>query len=345
MTLALPRRWLASVATVALVAAGFVLTTPAGPAQAAVPDVFAFVLWNGAVVGSGTTPSSTIVTPGSAGQYKITFPGKAGKGVAHVTAINSVPHWCQLASFNPAGPDEVLVVNCYRVGGVPDNTAFSAIFDSSTGPISGPGAFGYVNALPSGGLVSQYNSSGATNVVTPGLTGQWTVNLPGLATPTGVYGSLQATAVSPQVPARCKVTSWTSGTGQSVQVACYTSSGSPFNTQFTLSYQYQRSLYGGALPPKFFAYLWTGGAAGASPTSYNSNGGLNTYTTGPITPVGFPLMGAAPDDVQVTATGPSPDFCGLATSWTPSTNARVNCFTPGGTPVADPFLISYNSAV
>src|SRR5215218_8348736 len=143
-----PRRWLR------LLAGGLVVGTVAatvvgasGSAGAAVPDRFGFVLWNGAVVGSGTTPAGTTVSVVGAGQYKINFLGAAAPGgVMHVTAIDSAPHWCQVNAFGPVGADEVATISCYRVGGAPDFTGFSAIFSSSSGPASAMGSFGYVHS-------------------------------------------------------------------------------------------------------------------------------------------------------------------------------------------------------
>jgi hypothetical protein len=325
-----------------------------GSAGAAVPDRFGFVLWTGAVVPSGTTPAATTVTIGGIGIYKIDFPGQAAAGgVAHVTAINSAPHWCQVNSIVAAGPDEIVTISCYQVGGVPDYTDFSAIFSSSSGPLTTPGgSFGYVNALPSGALVSQYNSAGLANAVAHTGVGAWTVKFPGLATPGPIDGSLQATAVSPPtVPARCKLVKWSSSpSGQVALVNCYNSGGALADSQFTLTYQYQRSLYGGAIPPKYFGYLWNQPVGGPASTNYNSvlGPGANTLSPGPLALVTFPALAVLPDDVQATAAGPTSDFCGLNFQWTHSgsnTIVRdVNCFTNAGSAIASGFLVSDNSA-
>lgn len=336
----------------ALVAA---MVSAVGSAGAAVPDRFGFVLYNGGVVvGSGTTPAGTTVGVVGTGQYKITFVGAAAAGgVVHVTAINDAPHWCQINGFGTSGSDEVVVISCYRVGGAPDFTGFSAIFSSSSGPVSPPGAFGYVNSLPSGALVSQYNSAGPGNTVTHTGVGQWTVKFPGLSSPGPIDGSLQATAVSPPtVPARCKVLSWTSGAGGPVvKVNCYNPGGVLADSQFTLTYQYLRSLYGGAIPPKYYGYLWNQPVGGPASTNYNSvlGASANTISPGTLALVTFPRLAVLPDDIQVTAYGPSSDFCGLNFAWahiSGDTVVRdVNCFTNAGAPSATGFLISDNSAL
>jgi hypothetical protein len=323
-----------------------------GSAGAAAPDRFGFVLWTGAVDPTGTTPAATTVSIGGTGIYKIDFPGQAtAGGVVHVTAINSVPHWCQVNAIIAATPDEIVTISCYKVGGVPDFTNFSAIFSSSSGPAA-PGSFGYVNSLPSGSLVSQYNSAGPANAVVHTGVGSWTVKFPGLSTPGPIDGGLQATAVSPPtVPTRCKVLKWSSSpSGQVALVNCYDAAGALVDSQFTLTYQYQRALYGGFLPPKYFGYLWNQPVGGPVSTNYNNilGPGANTLSPGPLALVKFPSLAVLPDDVQVTAAGPGSDFCGLNFVWTHSgadTIVRdVNCFTNAGAASAAGFLISDNSA-
>jgi len=344
------RRLVAGLATAALTLPLAAVTS--NPAAAAQPDKFAFVLYNGGVVASGTYPSSTTVGVTGTGQYKITFPGaEIGGGVVHVTAIDPNPHWCQVNGFSAVGSDQVVTISCYKVGGAPDFTAFSLIFSSSSGP--GVGAFGYVNALPSGALVSQYNAAGLGNTVAHTGLGQWTVKFPGLGTPGPMDGGLQATAVSPPtVPARCKVLNWNSSTGgQVAQVTCFDATGAPADSQFTLTYQYQRSLYGASIPPKYYGYLWNKPAVGPPSTNWNSilGAGANTVTPGTLSLVTFPKIGATPDDIQVTAFGQGSDFCGMNFPWTHSgfdtVVHDVNCFTNAGAPSTAGSLISDNSAL
>ncbi len=349
------RRWWAGTAALAVLAAGLAVAGPGGSAQAAVPDRFGFVLWNGAApVASGTSPAATTVSVIGVGRYSVVFPGQAAVGgTAHVTAINTAAHWCQVNSFGPSGADEQVLISCHRPGGAPDPSAFSAIFSSSSGPAAGVGRFGYVHSQPTGALISQYNSAGAGNGVSHTGTGQWLVKFPGLTTPGPTDGSLQSTAVSPQIPARCKVAGWSSSsvTGQAVKVACFDAAGAPLDTQFTLTYQYQRSLYGAVMPPKYFGYLWNSPPLGPPSTNFNSQAGsgVNTIASSGVglSLVRFPLLAVPPDDVQVTAAGTGSEFCGLDMIWTYSGTdvfvRNVNCFTNTGAPVNTGFLISHNS--
>jgi len=134
-TQATGHRWKARLGALAAAAVAGALAI-AAPAHAAVPDRFGYVLWDGStVVGSGTFPGPTTVTPVGVGRFRVIFPGQAAiGGVVHVTAITGpVPHWCQVDTFGPVGPDELAQIACYRVGGTLDPTGFSASYDSSSG--------------------------------------------------------------------------------------------------------------------------------------------------------------------------------------------------------------------
>jgi hypothetical protein len=348
-------RRLAILATLLPVAATAGMLTAAAPAGAALPDKFAFVQWNGAAtVATGTVPAATTVAVGPPGRYRILFPGAAAaRGVVHVTAINVIPHWCQANIWGPAGADEVVYVDCYRAGGIPDFTPFAAIFESSSPPTFAiSGRFGYVDAQPTGALVSQFNSAGALNTVTPLAVGSWLVRMPALSTPGPVDGSLQATAVN-AAPARCKVARWSSApAGQQILVNCYGPTGLPLNTRFTLTYQYQQSLYGAAWPPRYFGYLWNAPPLGPASTNFNSQLGPAANTLLPagtgLSLVRFPLLAVPPATVQVTATGPTSDFCNLLQQWVYSGGdiwvRDVVCYTNAGVRVDSGFLISANSA-
>ncbi|MDG6106411.1 hypothetical protein Daura_27375 [Dactylosporangium aurantiacum] len=326
------------------------------PAAAALPDAHGFVLWNGAAtVPSGTWPAATSVAAGPAGVYTIKFPGQAAKGgVVHVTAVNSGPRFCQAVKWGPSGLDEIAVVLCSQPGGALVPTAFSAVFEASSGP-SGPinGEFGYVDFDDSTGtMVDQYNSVGALNGVTPLGGGLYEVKLPGLSTAGAIDGGLQVTAVN-GTPARCKVRNWTSGPGgQVAYVACFTSTGAPFKTRFTLTYQYNQSLWGAGWPPKYFGYLWLRPPVGPPTTNFNSQLGFGANTllgvgTG-LSLVTFPRLAVLPDNIQVTAAGGTSAFCNLLAPWahTPTDIIvrDVACYDSGGARVDTGFLISANSA-
>ncbi|MFD0747142.1 hypothetical protein ACFQ1L_39030 [Phytohabitans flavus] len=342
------------------VAAALATAGLAAPAQAAVPDGHGFVLWNGAATVPGSTwPAATIVTPGGSGLYRIIFPGQAARGgVVHVTAVSGGPVWCQALRWGPSGADEVVYVRCYTVGGAPVDTPFSAVFASSSPPDGLAGRYGYVHSNPAGGIISQYNSSLLANSVTPlGPPGQYHVRLPGLGTFGPVDGSVQVTAADPNIGAHCEVAKWASNPGgQDVIVLCFDGVGTPFNTWFTLSYQYERSLFGSVAPPRFFGYLWNMPPpptpnVGPPSTNFNSQlgPGTNTATASGLglTLVSFRALAQRPDNVQVTAFGQAGEFCNLQAGWGYSGTTvlvrNVACYTPAGARVGSGSFTSYNS--
>ena len=332
------------------------VTVASSPAAAALPDAHGFVLYNGAItVPSGTWPAATTVAGGPAGVYTIRFPGQAAKGgVVHVTAINTGPRYCQAVKWGPSGSDEIVVVLCAVPGGALSPTAFSAFFESSSGP-AGPinGEFGYVHYNEATGtLTDQYNSVGALNTVTPTpAAGVYEVKLPGLSTAGPIAGGLQVTAVN-STPGRCNVRDWTSApSGQVAHVACYTSTGLPFKTSFVLTYQYNQSLWGAGWPPRYFGYLWFRPPVGPPPANFNSQLGFNINTlTGAglgLSLVQFPSIGVLPDNVQVSSYGAGPEFCNLLYPWTHAGTTLVvrdvACYNTVGSRVNAGFLISANS--
>ncbi|NUT37621.1 MAG: hypothetical protein HOV79_31640 [Hamadaea sp.] len=336
-------------------AAVIAVATLGTPATAAVPDRLGYVTWSGAaVVASGTTPAATTVVPLGVGRYRVTFPGQGViNGIVHVTAISGTPHFCQPEAWGVSGVDEVVIVRCSKPGGALDNSGFTALFTRSSGPgASGP--YGYVDANAAGALISQYNSAGAVNTVTPLAVGQWLVRFPGLATPGPIDGSLQATAVNSAAAARCKVVKWASGAGgQEATIWCLNAVGGFLNTRFTVSYQHRTTLFGRAYGPNNFGYFWHRPPVGPPPTNFNSilGPGANTLTPAGVglSLVKFPRIGLLPDHILVTAAGPNTHFCGLNTVWGhagPDILVRdVNCFTAVGAPVDTGFLVSANSIV
>lgn len=336
------------------------LTTAGGvavaaqPAAAALPDAHGFVLFNGAVVPSGTWPAATTVAAGPSGVYTIRFPGQAAKGgVVHVTAINAGPRFCQAVKWGASGADEIVIVQCAMPGGVLAATAFSAFFESSSGSPGGiNGKFGYVDYNDATGtMIDQYNSAGALNSVSALPGAIYEVKLPGLSTAGPVDGSIQVTAVNSTV-ARCKVRDWASGPGgQVVHVACLNSTGAPFKTRFTLTYQYNQSLWGAGWPPRYFGYLWFRPPVGPPSTNFNSQVGFGANgLTGAglgLSLVTFPSIGVLPDNVQATSYGAGTEFCNMLYPWTHTgTNLVVRdvaCYNAAGSRVNAGFLISANS--
>jgi hypothetical protein len=339
------------------------LAAPAAPAQAKIPDQWGFAFNNlpnppaGYVMprqwGSWKSlfpadwATVTQVGPGP-GLYQVRFPKIAGKGVVHVTAVNSGPVWCQIAKWGPVGVDEIVYVRCHSVGGAPKDSAFTVMYSESSG-IGGP-PYGWVWGTAAGTLANGYNASGALNTVAPlPAPGRYVVELPGLGS--GFDGNIQVTAVNSQVGARCKVARWSPiPTGQRVYVFCHNGANMPFSTDFTLTYHHKVAVYGAVSPPDRFAYIWdTLGGWTPPGANVNSLGGINTVVpAGPgLRLIRFPLVGLDPSHVQVTANGINPEFCNLLTAWGIfGGNAVVRdvaCYDGTGTLVNQPSFVTYTS--
>jgi hypothetical protein len=317
----------------ALLAAGLGVAGVTTPAAAATPDGYGF-----AYVDQPTTPIGVFFAPDPAhqfvtsglavtavrtavGRYSVFFPGiAAGQGVAHVTAVNGAPDWCQITGYGPTGMGERVDVMCLRQPGAFDDSRFTVLFSTSTAPPAAPGQYGYLRATAGGAVANTYNSTGAANLVAHALgSGLYTVRLPGLGSPMVQAGSLQVTAVS-GLPAHCKVFRWVPGTaGQTVTVLCFNGAGVLADSGFTLSYQRIRAISGAIAPPTRIGYMLDSPTQIApTQTNYNSFAGFDVNTAvggGGIRLVTFPAIGLLRDHVQVTAYGPTPAFPGPLSGW------------------------------
>lgn len=336
----------------------------ASPAQAAVPDRWGFGFlhtptpvpgtildmsrqwgsWKSVAPGQWAT-----VDPIGVGRYRVTFPLTASAGVAQVTAVSRQPQWCQIADSQPVGTDQVIDVACFLPGGVPSPSRFAISYSASSGVMPPPGGYAHVVSDPAGVPLQSYNSTGAANPVTHLGPGQYHVLLQGVGAG-GLDGNLQVTAEHIGAPRRCKVASWAPvGTGHSVLVWCHDHTNTLADTGFHLTYHRERAVTGGLNPPHQFAYLFSPLLGGAS--DFNSLGGANTiFPAGPaLDRVHFDLVGIRETHVQVTAFGPTPDYCHLQEVWQLSGSTvivrNVVCFNGAGTMTANPYSITYTSRV
>jgi hypothetical protein len=184
----------------------------------------------------------------------------------------------------------------------------------------------------------QSNSTGATNTIThdAGVTGAYTVHLPNLGSASGTvlvtaYGSSHD---------RCKVASWGPvGTRQDVHVRCFTVSGAPDDTTFTMSYTNKvgaGNSFVWADQPNTAQYTpssqYQANSAGGTGTVIRNSAG-NYRVLLPTSDIGV-LFHA-----QVTAYGTGPEYCGIQSlAWSgqpsPHRDVSVRCFAPSGA-VAD----------
>jgi hypothetical protein len=219
-------------------------------------------------------------------------------------------------------------------------------------------AYGYVHFQPGPGIIARFNSAGASNTVTAGPVGVWSVTMPGLGSSVR-SGDVQVSAVDPAGPAKCELSGWASSPArQRFGVRCFNGMATPLKTGWTLSYQRRRAIAGGL--PKHFGYtfnnkpLVAGPYAPVPPTlNFNSVGAVNTIRRagGGLSLVDLPRVGAAPDNVLVTPFKVGPGFCNLVTLWALTGGVvkdvivrDVACFTATGVLKSQASLITYTSS-
>jgi hypothetical protein len=340
------------------VACGLVVAG-AGLARAAVPNAWGFALVenpSGPVAATHwaeSVPSPVpVATPGPSGET-VRFPGIGffKGGVVHVTAVTGQFAWCQAQQWRPLGGAELVTVRCYRKGGVPVFVPFTVTFTASSGTLPGGLAYAYVYDTGTA-VASSFNSTGLPDTVTALPPGVWRVRLPG-AGPATASGGVQVTAVNPAAPAICDVGGQTWTTAQQVIIVrCYTASGVPHASGWTLSYQRGRAITGAT--PGRFAYtvnnMPSPAYVPAPPgVNFNSAGGVNTISDGgPFALVRFPRVGFLPNIVFVSAFAPVARICNLNTVWgTAAGNALVRdvvCYLPSGAGAPAESFTTYTSS-
>lgn len=346
-----------------VLAALAVAAGPATPAAAAAPDAYGFAYLDSPSQPIGLPyvpdPAHQFVTGGAAtitrngtGWYRVLFSG-IGKptGVAHVTAVGTAPVWCQILDYLMVGPDEQVDIACVRVGWALQDSRFAVLFSSSSAPPAGPGGYALLRSDPAGAMLASYNSAAAPNSISAGPPGEYKFFLSALGAP-GLTGGLQVTAVNNLAPARCKLATWSvTPNGVGGLVRCFNAFGVLTPSGWTLSYQNRRAISGAVFPPSNFGYLFDTLGAPPPMTNFNSVGGFAVNTVLPAGPglrlVTFPRVGVLQDHVQVTAVGPTGEWCGLLALWgTFGGDAIVRdvvCFSIAGAPLDQPSMVTYTS--
>ena len=178
--------------------------------------------------------------------------------------------------------------------------------------------------------------------VTPGAPGQEFVRFPQIASKAGV---VQVTAVA-DIPVWCQAQRWfPSGADEVAVVRCYRPGGAPVFVPFAVTFG--QSSPGPFPPGHAYGYVHFEPVGGIV-TRFNSSGGVNTVTPGPVGSwaVSLPGLGSATlaGNVQVTAVDPAkPAKCKLA-AWA-SLPARqvlqVHCFDKLAAPVQTGWTLTY----
>ncbi|WP_344492703.1 hypothetical protein [Nonomuraea monospora] len=344
------------------------LLSGAGPAQAAVPDVWAFAYLDNATPPPGYIMSTAHqsgsykaacpaawgqVSNPSVGFYQVTFPctGGYGAGIVHVTAVDATGGFCQAGRWGPSGRNELVYVWCFDAAGALADRRFTVLYTASTGS-SPAGSHAYVHANATGTLITGFNSTGLANTVVQQAPGRYRVELP-VPNPRAYTGDFQVTAVAGSgTPRHCRVADWSLGqSGYLVYLACTDRSGRDADSGFTLSHHHKRTVYGVPGPPIHLGYLLHPVSGAPMPdTNYNSVAGPNVAAQ--VAPgqwdVVYPGVGVRETHMQVTAYSGRPVYCQLSDLWTISgTDAvarTVACFAPGGAPADSAFFATFASS-
>jgi len=283
---------------------------------------------------AGGTMNVTKIT-GTTGRYVVTFRGLSAvlgsKSTVHVTEYGLDDTYCK--PLNGRLVSDKLEVRCFRASTkAPANAAFTVVVLAR----QSNAVFAYAHQPTATGYqatsAATHNPAGATTVYRSGV-GVYRVVFSGFgkSIPAGISGHVQANAVGTG-KAHCMVEDWgTSLTPDlSAWVQCYSPSGVPMDSKFTLLFQ---------LPNPHLAYVF---AAQESVTSYspyppfahNPSGGSVTVTrtgVGDYRVVWTGIDPAIVDGGTVHVTSISEGKQCKATSLFDS-GVSVHCFGPNGAP-------------
>ena len=160
-------------------------------------------------------------------------------------------------------------------------------------------------------------------------------------------GNIQLTATNAVVPHRCAVSNLF-GVAHIVfvEVQCVDGSGAPADSEFTLTYHRERSVFGELAPPKRFAYLVTGEPRPDAEVDFNSADAANMVLPG-ATQLVFGRVGIGETHVQVAPLNGDGHYCALQDIWrnvggdglVPS----VACFDSKGNPTDTNAFVTFSS--
>lgn len=176
------------------------------------------------------------------GAYTVTFAGIGGGGAAggnvQVTAYGNGSETCKVVNWNSGGPNFILNVRCFAVGGVPVDTRYTVrvVWDNVTYPKHGyawadqPATASYVPSAP----YSFNSSGGAIGIMRAGV-GAYTVTFQGIGGNGNAGGNVLVTAYG-NGSETCKVVSWNSGGASFIaNVRCFTAGGAPVDTRYSIN--------------------------------------------------------------------------------------------------------------
>jgi hypothetical protein len=314
----------------------------------------------------GATNTATRV---GTGDYRVTLPRlDAGGGTLQVTSFFGGSKRCKALSWNTVIGGLQAAVRCFNPNGTPADSQFTMSYVRRSGTMPNGGGYAYANQPSSLSYNPpadfSWNSSGqAITITRPAGTagaGIYTVRFAGQS-----FGqsTVQVTAMGSGTN-YCKVNGWFTET---VGVRCFTSSGTPSDTQFTLlvspqspvgapsfahasadqpnnanqyvpavhNETFQKNVIHGstdAVGRVVVARQFSGASTGAYRVTFN---GMRLDTN----------RGDGKANVQVSADGTNSNYCNVDNFGGTTSHgwATINCYTASGTLVNTPFTVSFNS--
>jgi hypothetical protein len=329
-------------------------STAASQAQALsyAPMGFARIGASGAVVtGYDSAPGAVSVAHSAgSGQYTVSFAGigSGWNGNVQVSGEGGDNTRCRTTGWNPSGSTEQVRVQCNRPDGSVADAAFAVLFYEYTTPAPSTYPTSLAYAWVSNGTAPaayNYNSSGHLNTVTHNAPGDYTVTIP----QAGFWnGSAMVTAYGGSGAPFCQIGSWGTGSSTSIDVKCWSNTGAPADSDFSLSY----ASSGPALDSQG-AHAWFDGT-GAN-TWYSA--GMGRYECGSVSVTGSHSGSLASIVVSgnvgswdsnpfrrasfVSGYGGSPAYCkvgGLSSAEgaTSTSTTSVTCYDGAGRAIATP---------
>ncbi|MEV6601477.1 hypothetical protein AB0M36_32190 [Actinoplanes sp. NPDC051346] len=286
------------------------------------------------------------------GLYSVYLPGQAARaGSVQVTAYGSDAAYCKIQSWAPSGTSQRVLVRCLDHHGAPTDSQFTLSYTNRAGTGGSPMAYVFANQPTTASYTPpanyQYNSTGATNTITRSATevGVYTVNAPGIGT---AGGHVQVTAYG---TGREWCTAWNwlaSGTAERVQVRCYSATGAPADSRFTMSFVKNGNILGTGVccnsdgHPTSYLFASNPTAASYEPVAaYRFLSGTSRITR--LAAGRYQVnygWAAAPGAVNVTTVGGGGARCKVE-SYVSAEVATVACHTTGGAPVDATFLLHH----
>lgn len=295
------------------------------------------------------------------GQYRVDMPnlGATVGGHVQVTGVGNGDKHCKVGGWGSNGSTLQISVNCFSNTGAAVDSFFMLNYlrrsDTPGADTAYVWAFNPSSASYDAASLYSWNSTGGANTIThsPG-SNTYAVSLAGQDLS---RGTVEVTAYG-SGNAYCKVVGWG---GASVSVACFSPTGAPVESLFTLlfstkspngtpssSYAWADQQSASSYHPSATYALGllsvdccsTPVVVSTSPTITRSSAGIYTVRL-----PGMASVSATPLNVKVTAYGSGSAACMVTNRSTSGADALVNvkCFDPLGPSIDSRFTITYSS--